>query len=311
MSTVSRSVVSRVACVPSAWTWVSLSAFLLAATASSAQTTDVIGVRAQGMAGAFTAVADDATATWWNPAGLAGGALFSGVIEYGHPNRDSDETVRGVTAAYPALGVSYYRLPLSQIRLTTTTAATPAGRQDQGVLSLYGATIGQSLGEHFVVGSTLKLLHATDTHADLDLGVMASFGLARFGVTLRDVTEPTFGSGADAFTLQRHVRAGAALTSGRRGVIGSATLAFDADLTREQTAFGDERYVAVGAEVWAGQQSLGLRGGISKNTVGGGATQLSGGLSAAVRKGTFIDAYLSGGTDEVRHGWGISLRVTF
>src|SRR5438876_11383514 len=89
-----------------------------------AQTTDAVGVRAQGMAGAFTAVADDATATWWNPAGLAGGALFNGLVEYGRPDRDSSETVRGVTAAYPALGLSYYRLPLSQVRLTTSTGAT-------------------------------------------------------------------------------------------------------------------------------------------------------------------------------------------
>src|SRR5256712_9705725 len=102
-----------------------------------AQTTDAVGVRAQGMAGAFTAVADDATATYWNPAGLAGGALANGLLEYANPDRDFNETVRGVAAAYPALGIAYYRLPVSQIRVTTSTAGTPAGRQDEGVLSLY------------------------------------------------------------------------------------------------------------------------------------------------------------------------------
>src|ERR1700741_3735958 len=75
----------------------------LSATAS-AQTTDVIGVRANGMAGAFTAVADDATAGWWNPAGLAGGALFNGLVEYGRPEKAQPESVRGFAAAYPALG---------------------------------------------------------------------------------------------------------------------------------------------------------------------------------------------------------------
>ena len=29
-----------------------------------------VGARAVGMGGAFTAVADDATAIWWNPAGM-------------------------------------------------------------------------------------------------------------------------------------------------------------------------------------------------------------------------------------------------
>jgi len=56
---------------------------LLAAAPASAQIYESVGIRAQGMAGAFVAVADDADATWWNPAGLAGGAYFSGVTEYG------------------------------------------------------------------------------------------------------------------------------------------------------------------------------------------------------------------------------------
>ena len=43
---------------------------------AEAQPADAVGVRAQGMGGAFTAVADDATAAWWNPAGLAGGSYF-------------------------------------------------------------------------------------------------------------------------------------------------------------------------------------------------------------------------------------------
>src|SRR5436309_2261683 len=164
------------------------------ASEAGAQTTDAIGVRAQGMAGAFTAVADDATATYWNPAGLAGGALANGLLEYANPDRDFNETVRGVAAAYPALGITYYRLPVSQIRVTTSTAGTPVGRQDQGVLSLYGVTVGQSFGEHLVVGTTVKLLRAADTSADFDVGVMATFGPARIGATLRDVTEPSFGT---------------------------------------------------------------------------------------------------------------------
>ena len=262
------------------------------------------------MAGAFTAVADDATATYWNPAGLAGGALANGLLEYANPDRDFNETVRGVAAAYPALGITYYRLPVSQIRVTTSTAGTPAGRQDEGVLSLYGVTVGQSFGEHLVVGSTVKLLRAADTSADFDVGVMATFGPARIGATLRDVTEPSFGTGADAFTLQRHARAGFALTSGKRGAIGQATLSVDADLMKTDTFRGQECNIAVGGEAWMPQQTLGIRGGFSKNTVGEGHTLLSGGASLALRHGTYVDVYASRG-DTVRHGWGLSLRVTF
>ncbi len=69
-----------------------LAAGLLAGTAlpASAQIYEIVGTRAQGMGGAFVAVADDATATWWNPAGLATGAYFSSVIERGRTTEPGD-----------------------------------------------------------------------------------------------------------------------------------------------------------------------------------------------------------------------------
>ena len=38
-----------------------------------AQAIETVGERAMGMGGAFVAVADDSTATWWNPGALAAG----------------------------------------------------------------------------------------------------------------------------------------------------------------------------------------------------------------------------------------------
>ena len=293
-------------------TCVSVSVLLLFvhAVPASAQTTDIVGVRAQGMAGAFTAVADDASAGFWNSAGLAGGPFVNGSIEYGKPDRSLDETMKGFTAAYPALGLSYYRLPLSEIQVRTSTGTAPGSRQPVGDLSLYGVTVGQSFGEHLVLGTTVKLLHAQDTNIDLDAGVMATFGPIRLGATLRNVSEPTFGDGADAFTLRRHARAGFALTSGKRGVIGSATVSVDADLTREQGVTGDERFIAVGGEVWAPHNVVGIRGGFRRNTVGAEETMLAGGFSFAIKQSTFVDVYTTTG-DTVRHGLGAALRVTF
>lgn len=281
------------------------------ASEASAQITDSVGVRAQGMGGAFTGVADDATATVWNPAGLAGGAFVNGVLEYGRPDQDLPVSVRGVAVAYPALGLTYYRLPVSEIRRTTSTVDPSADRQDQGILSLYGVTIGQSVGEHLVLGSTLKLLRGADTSADLDAGVMFTAGVVRAGLTVRDIAEPTVGRGADAYTLPRHARAGVALTSSRqRGVIGGATLSFDADLASTATGpQGEERDIALGAEVWTSRRTLGLRGGLSRNTVGDQRTRLSGGISATVRARTYVDAFFTGG--DGRRGWGLDLRVTF
>jgi hypothetical protein len=334
------SFVSLVSCVPSA----------------RAQGDESIGVRAQGMGGAFTAVADDATATWWNPAGLAGGAYFNALLEDGsHREPGSDRNTagapqaawrsgtRGIAVAFPALGLSYYRLRVSEIQPQSSTGTTAAVRQEGGAVSVHlrsmvlnqlGATVGQSLGEHLVVGSTFKLVTAgatTDvqaggtgslddadrlqnsgeTHVGLDVGAMATFGRARLGLMIRNVKQPEFGTGVDAFTLSRHARAGVALSSGRRGVIGSATIAVDADLTKTATVLGDDRRVAAGAEAWTAKQSLGVRGGVSANTVGSRRTSFSGGLSAAVRKGMYVDGEATGGADEGRRGWGVALRVTF
>jgi hypothetical protein len=295
--------------------FVSLVSLVLMATPARAQSAERIGIRAQGMGGAFTAVADDATAAWWNPAGLAGGSYFSAILEYGHPNSPPDTTVKGVSAAFPALGLSYYRLPISEMRPIASTGSAAAIRQDQGTLSELGVTVGQSLGNHVVVGSTLKAMRAGETHAGLDLGAMATFGRARAGLAVRNVTETTFGSDADAFTLKRQVRAGFALSTGSRGVIGTGSVAVDADLTTTASAAGDQRRIAAGAETWTTGRVLGFRGGVSRNTAGSQKTTLSGGLSVAFRRAksltSYVDGQLTGGSDEARRGWGFALRLTF
>jgi hypothetical protein len=277
-----------------------------------AQTSDLVGVRALGMAGAFTAVADDVTATWWNPAGLAGGTYFSAILEYAHPEDRPGEGLRGIALGFPALGLSYYRLPFSQVQATSPTDAATASRKDEDGLSVFAATVGQSIGKYLVVGSTFKVLHAAETKGGLDMGAMAVFGRTRLGLMVRNVTEPEFGSGLDAFKLRRHARAGVAFTSGSRGIIGEATVAVDADLVKTPTLGGDEQRIAAGGEVWMLKRKVGVRGGVSGSAIGGRRAAPSVGASLALRRATFVDAELTGGdADEGRRGWGVALRVTF
>jgi hypothetical protein len=286
---------------------------ILGAPVAQAQTTDVIGIRAQGMGGAFTAVADDATAWWWNPAGLAAGPFLNGLIEFARPMNSTSESVRGLSVAYPALGFTYYRLPLRQIRISASTESSAINRQDdEAALRVYGATVGQSIGSHLVVGTTVKVLHADDTNVTLDVGVMSTFGPVRAGVTMHDLTAPGFGTGPTVFTLDRTARLGLALTSGKRAAIGSATLSFDADLTTtHDPLFGDDRRVALGGEGWTKGNRVGLRGGVNWNRAADQGAELSGGISFLIRSGSFVDAYVVGGDETVRHGWGFALRVTF
>jgi hypothetical protein len=295
-------------------TFVSLSA----ASAARAQPPDAVGVRAQGMGGAFTAVADDATATWWNPAGLATGAYLSADVEYGR-TPDTDQTHRGFALAFPALGLGYYRLTVSEIRPDGSTGASSGDRQDPGgiavrsaELSQFGATLGQSVGGHLVLSSTLKLMRALgDTEGALDAGAMVVLGTARIGAMVRNLREPTFGDGADELTLKRQVRAGASWTAVSRGTAASLTLAVDADLRRVQSATGEERRVAGGAELWLPKRVIGVRAGVSGSNVGESRVAASGGLSAALRQGLYVDGQLTGGSDDSRRGWSAALRLTF
>jgi hypothetical protein len=280
-----------------------------------AQTFESLGIRAQGMGGAFVAVADDATATWWNPAGLATGAYFNAVVEYDHPRTPPDTSIKGVAIGFPALGLSYYRLPINQMRVPASTVTGAASREEQGVLSVYGASSGQSIGNHLTVGSTLKLVRAGETHADLDAGAMARFGVARVGLVVKNIRKPSFETDDGPLELKRQARAGAALIGRSGGLLNEIALAFDADLTTIPTRVGDERHVAGGLEVLALDKKLGLRVGASGNTIGERRGALSGGASLILASGAYVrsyfDAQVTGGSDEARRGWGIGLRVTF
>jgi hypothetical protein len=278
-----------------------------------AQMYELVGIRAQGMGGAFVAVADDATATWWNPAGLARGAYFSAVAEYSRPDQPTDSSIAAFSAGFPALGLSYYRLPVSQMQPPVATGGAVLIRQDQGYLSQFGATVGQSIGQ-VVVASTVKVLHAgDDTHVDLDLGAMVVVGRVKAGISLRNLHETDFnGDGVLALSLQRVARAGVSVTGTPGGI--ALTGAVDADLAAVKTMVGDERHIAGGVEAWVWNRIIGLRGGLSAETVHS-LNSHSGGLSVMVLSGRYLHTYLdgqwTGGSDPMRRGWGVDLRLTF
>src|SRR5919108_4539707 len=83
-----------------------------------AQTFGGIGTRAEGMGGAFVAVADDASAAYWNPAGIATGATFDLQVSPASVRRGEDRpdlrrtperSTVFVGAAMPVMALSYYR----------------------------------------------------------------------------------------------------------------------------------------------------------------------------------------------------------
>ena len=284
-----------------------------------AQRIDDLGARAQGMAGAFVAVSNDATASWWNPAGLATALSFADLTA-----EIDQHGGRAVAAGFPSLGVSYYHRNISQIQRLNSTDTAASGRQDLGAagsglpatesvgVGQVGVTVGQSLGSHVVIGSTLKLEWAkSNTRADLDLGAMATFGMVRLGLLMRDVSEPEFGSGQDTVVLPRRARAGVALLTPPQGPFEQVVVDVDADLNTVLVEGHEERDVAAGAEVWMLHRRIGVRGGVGTNTANGGGSFGAVGLSVAPFPGVYVEGSLRRGESGRRNRWGIDLRLAF
>ena len=150
--------------------------FGLLPAAASAQNFAALGTRASGMGGAFVGVADDATALYWNPAGLASGSFFSLVLDHGSaeaPGGPLAATERSnfmIGLTTPALGLGYYRLhtqsarppvvlvPHGEAPSDRNLSAAGEVRLESLVSHHAGVTVVQSVTQGVAVGATLKLV---------------------------------------------------------------------------------------------------------------------------------------------------------
>src|SRR4051794_32211824 len=92
-----------------------------AASPAAAQAVETAGVRALGMGGAFTALASDSSATWWNPAGIAAGPFLD--LSLTRTALASDdlaparrEGLSSFALTTLPLGVAFYRFRITDIR---------------------------------------------------------------------------------------------------------------------------------------------------------------------------------------------------
>jgi hypothetical protein len=291
-----------------------ISACLGSAMPLAAQTVETVGSRSLGMGGAFVAVANDSSATWWNPAGLAAGPFLDMAIartasEVDGAGTGGRNSVWSFSLGTPPFGVSYYRLRITDIRPLDPTAEPGANREDRraGVsVSQFGATILQTLVTGVHAGATVKFVHgAGDGAVDLDVGVLAVAGALRLGGLVRNVREPEFGG----LRLSRQVRVGAAFDGEALGML-PLMLAVDADLRAYDAGNGERRVLALGAERWLFARRVGVRGGARFNTAGAQARAITAGGSIAMRAGLYVDGHLVQG-DAGEDGWGVAARVSF
>jgi hypothetical protein len=153
---------------------------LLAPAVAHAQGVEAVGIRALGMGGAFVAVADDASATYWNPAGLVTGDVVSVLAETGlgrfedailpqrpgTPNGTLASSRLGGTlvalGTWP-LGATFYRLASSSARVLTAGPVPPpqgtAAALERLTTTHAGVNVLQTIVPGLHVGATVKYVY--------------------------------------------------------------------------------------------------------------------------------------------------------
>ena len=337
-------------CRPVSHFLVGISIFLiLDVSRAAAQPFEAVGERALGMGGAFVAVANDSTATWWNPAGLASGPFLDVAIGGAAGSAESESRAFRSGAwwfslATPPLGVSYYRFKITDIRGIPPTGTAEADREDraagEGIRSLsinqFGATVLHTITTGVTAGATLKFVRGT-ARARPFVPADASVGNEDLLDSGDDLNGPESEGTVDADLgvlvtrgavrvgltvrnlreprlggreLSRQVRAGAAFDGNATGRV-PIMVSVDADLRRYEESAGDRRVIAFGAEYWLRPQRIAVRGGGRFNTVGEQDRTVTAGASVAARAGLFIEGHAALGGDPREHGWGVAARVSF
>jgi len=317
---------------------------LAAPAAVQAQGFEPINTRAAGMAGAFVAAADDASAVYWNPGALASGALFSVLADHTTsralgeaPTEDTlggTRTATLVALTTPPFGISYYRLRSSWV---SPSLADPTVSVTETLITHNtGFTLVHSLGDGIAIGTTARLVRgiagSTLTSAgsvedhldeagdligegsnkfDADAGISAVFGTLRAGLAVRNLVAPSFETAGSAteLKLERQGRAGIALSSPLGFMI-----ALDMDLNAVRGPIGRVRDFALGTEAHFLPRAYG-RAGLRFNTLGdepgGRAPTYSVGGSFAPLTWLWIDGEATMGAETGRRGWGVAGRVGF
>ena len=155
-----------------------------------------VGARPLGLGGSFAAIADDSTATYWNPAGL--GRLRHSEAAFMHSSLGELDSYDFVNYVHPigraaSLGLSWLRVGVDDIPITTLPhpahPVSPANRPkqvgtfnstDNAFFLSYGRQVEFKLGSkqlNLFLGGNTKLIYITALGNTNALGVGGDLGL--------------------------------------------------------------------------------------------------------------------------------------
>ncbi len=152
-----------------------------------------VSARAVGMGDAFVAVADDATAMYYNPAGLT--QLYDREVTVAAIDYPADIQYGFAGIAYPlyrfggVLGVGFYALDAGQMDETTYEYSQGTGRTFSAASYALGLSYARNLTDRFSVGLTLKFIdeHYEDERSSgwaADVGTSYNTGFRNFKISM-------------------------------------------------------------------------------------------------------------------------------
>jgi hypothetical protein len=182
-----------------------------------------VGARPTAMGGAYVAVADDAMAIYWNPAGLA--RLEGSIVSFTFSTWPAE--INMATGAYVfhlgflpgMLAVNARGLYMSSMDRTTVFQPDGDGTTFDAGYSSFGLSYARSLTDKFSVGGTVSLVHGSldDLGSDaisFDLGTIYDTGFRslRIGMAIFNMgTELSYLPDGESSKLPITFRVGAAI----------------------------------------------------------------------------------------------------
>jgi hypothetical protein len=180
-----------------------------------------VGARASGMGEAFTAVADDSTALFWNPAGLA--RIPDVEIQFSHNQWLESFRQEYFGAAFPMAGTfaaAYSIIDLGEYaELDNDGAGTGKTFSADGQVLLLGYGRGV-FNDSLLAGATVKLIKedlggdVSEKAMSVDAGLMAVPWQSMPGVSLGACIQ-NFGNKITGFDLPEAIRVGGSMTLDR------------------------------------------------------------------------------------------------
>ncbi len=171
-----------------------------------------VGARATGMGGAFVGTADDASALYWNPAGIARSGDIQVLLMHTRWLADLKFNFAGFTlplGAFGTLGASLTYLDYGEMAVRTTDQPDGTGEIFNSSDLAVGLSYARSLTDRFSVGFNVKYITQSIWHENadgfaIDFGTLFITGLhgLRIGATLSNFGTDMRMEGKDLLVYQ-------------------------------------------------------------------------------------------------------------